>query len=423
MLILPLLAAVIVPGALLCPVRAVAQLWVDRPVGSIEVVGLRRTRPEVVLRELRVQVGAPLDWATARSDELRLLDTGLFADVRVEVRRDARMDRPALSIRVEERPAFALLPILEYDPEDGWSYGAYLADRNVRGRAERLSASAVWGDRRGAALGYARPWIFGRRLGLAASVFLSDQEKPTERIRERSSGVAWSVSPALDYTSRVSLFGGVEDTRTRPSAQDELHPPPREREDHRWLGLQHSRDTRDYRVRAREGTLLRANATLHGGVLGGDADFVRYGLDALVVLPTPLRGAATLASRASFSDGPVPTYLRQTLGGVNTLRGHPQGQYGGESRWFAWVEERVPLLDRRTVHALGRTLDYALDLAAFIDAGAIWDGDALRNGEVRALWGGGVGLRAVVPWVDLVRFDVATDGERVEVYAVGGLRL
>ena len=400
-----------------------ARLWVDRPLESIEVEGLERTDPRVVRRELRVRAGEEVDWDRVESDRLRLLDTGLFADVRTDVRRDSQSSRPVLIFRLEERPSVALLPLLQYDPEDGWSYGVYLGDRNFRGRAERLAVSGLWGDKRGAALGYAVPWLAKRRIGLGASLFISDQEKSTERIRERKYGVAWSISPARDYQRRVSFFSGQEQARTRPLDAEDPLAPPREREDHRWVGLQLSMDTRDYRVQARHGVVLRTSLTQHGGPLGGDADFVRYGMDALVTVPTPRETAFTLASRAQISDGPVPTYLRQNLGGVNTLRGYPQGQFGGESRWIGWAEERIPLLGRRTFRALGRNLDVALDLAFFADIGAIWDRNALLDGDVRGRWGAGGGLRMIVPWVDLARIDVGTDGEHVEIYAVGGIRL
>ena len=211
-----------------------ARLWVDRPIEVIEVSGLGRTREFVIRRELRAESGSPVDWSAVESDRLRLLDTGLFADVRTEVRRDSAEGRPVLTYTLEERFAFALLPLLEYDPEEGWSYGVYFADRNFRGRAERLSARGAWGERRGAAVGYGVPWVAGRRIGLGVSLFISDSEKSTERIRQRKYGVAWSVSPARDYQRRATLFGGQEQARTRPI--DELDPeaPPRESEDHRW---------------------------------------------------------------------------------------------------------------------------------------------------------------------------------------------
>ncbi|MEZ4648777.1 MAG: BamA/TamA family outer membrane protein [Candidatus Eisenbacteria bacterium] len=399
------------------------RLWVDRPLEAVEVVGLDRTRDFVVRRELRAESGSPVKWSEVESDRLRLLDTGLFADVRTEVRRDSAEGRPVLTYALEERFALALLPRLDYDPEEGWSYGLYFTDRNFRGRAERLSARGAWGQKRIAAVGYGIPWVAGRRLGLGLSLFISDSEKSREEIRQRKYGVAWSVSPARDYARRASLFGGQEQARTRPIDASDPEAPPRESEDHRWLGLQLSLDTREYRVQARGGQVVRVAATQHGGFLGGDAEFVRYNLDGLLVLPTPGNTSFAVASRASLSDGHVPTYLRQSLGGVNTLRGYEQSEFGGESRWIGWAELRVPVLAKRTFRAYGRIFDVAADLTAFTDVGSIWDGDALMRGEVEALWGGGVGLALFVPWVDIARIEVGTDGDRVQVYAVSGLRL
>ncbi len=151
----------------------------------------------------------------------------------------------------------------------------------------------------------------------------------------------------------------------------------------------------------------------------------RYALDALLVFPTGGESAFTAGTRAAWSRGAVPRYLRMTLGGVNTLRGHAQGEYGGESRWLGWLEQRFPLLPKRTREVWkGRyTVDFTVDWAVFADAGSIWDGDALQDGQAVARFGGGAGLRIVAPLVRLIRLDVATDGRRVRVYATGGVRL
>ena len=71
-------------------------LWIDRPLLAVEIEGLRRTRPLVVLRELSARVGAPLDWNRLERDRMRLLDLGLFASVAFVPRRDRDRDGPIL---------------------------------------------------------------------------------------------------------------------------------------------------------------------------------------------------------------------------------------------------------------------------------------------------------------------------------------
>jgi hypothetical protein len=94
-------------------------LWIDRPLAAVEIRGLQRTRPLVVLREVSVHVGEPLDWSRLERDRLRLLDLGLFAGVDLVPRRDRALDRPALEIRVRERPGFVALPTLSWEEGQG----------------------------------------------------------------------------------------------------------------------------------------------------------------------------------------------------------------------------------------------------------------------------------------------------------------
>lgn len=400
-------------------------LWVDRPLARVEIVGLRKTRPHVVRREITQGAGDTLRWKRVERDRRRLLDLGLFADISVSAHRDSTLGRPVLTYRLSERPTFLALPILEYDPEDRFSYGAYVFEQNFRGRGEHVGLSGRLGGRKGVAVGYAVPWILGHRIGAGFQLFSTEGKKRTEGIYETSRGFGLQISPSASYATRLGVSAGVEDTRTRPLHPDDPDHPPRERDEHRWLGVGVSADTRDYRFEPTGGFVLAAGATQNGGPIGGTTDFRRYHLDALRVFGTGGRSALTVGTRMLWSDGPVPRFLRINLGGINTLRGHPQGELGGESRWIGWIEQRVPVLAKHTFSVLGGRyrVDYTVDAAAFFDAGTIWEKDELLEGKARARWGGGVGLRLIVPLAQIVRFDAATDGKEIRFYGAAGMRL
>jgi outer membrane protein assembly factor BamA len=183
-------------------------------------------------------------------------------------------------------------------------------------------------------------------------------------------------------------------------------------------------DTREFRARPHEGSRLGASVAAHGGVLGGDVDFERYGFDCLRVFPTGREAALTAASRLSWSRGSVPRYLRLGLGGAATLRGYDEGEFGGESRWYGWCEERFPLLRQRTIPIWRKySFRFVVDGACFLDGGAIWDRNALEKGRARARWGAGAGLRLLAPIFRLLSLDVATNGRKLRAYALAGLRL
>ena len=85
----------------------------------------------------------------------------------------------------------------------------------------------------------------------------------------------------------------------------------------------------------------------------------------------------------------------------------------------------MPLLPRRTLRfeRIGRTIDLTVDGAAFVDVGTVWDDDELQRGEAAVQVGGGLGLRILLPFVQVLRLELSTDGEEVRVDGAGGIRL
>lgn len=396
----------------------------DRSLARIELLGLDHTRAVVVTRELSARVGFPLDPRALERDRLALLDLGIFARVLVRAHRDSTTGCPILRIEVAERPTSYALPIAEYDPETELSYGGIYESSNFRGRRESLRAGAVFGGRRSYFFGYGAPWVAGHRLGIGVSLYDSDTPKPTERIREARTGMALELRPGKTRNAGFLLAPLWEEVRTRPRDRNDPDPPPRESDEHRSLLLGAFRDSRSFRLRATQGTMVSVTAARHGGVLRGDVDLWRSTLDLLQVLGTGRESGLTLASRLVYTRGDVPRYLRLNLGGAYTLRGYDHGRYGGESRWIGWVEERFPILAKRTFRwpRSTREIDLTIDGVAFTDAGVIWDGREFEQGHADVRFGGGAGLRAYLPLVGVLRLEAAY-GDGFRVHASSGIRL
>ncbi|MBK8230524.1 MAG: BamA/TamA family outer membrane protein [Candidatus Eisenbacteria bacterium] len=390
----------------------------------IEIAGLARTRPEVIRRELWHRAGRPVDLARLGDDRDYLLDLGLFAQVLHRVRRDPATDRPVLVLTVAERPTFLALPTVDWDPENRFSYGVLASEDNLHGRGEALRLQGRIGGIRELSLGYGRRWTFDRRLGFSSSAYWIREKKTTEEIRETRRGLSCVLSPRRGRGSGIALNPGWERAESEP-LQEADSARGRESDDHRWLGATVFDDTRHYRIRATHGRYVGLGLTRHGGPLGGDTDFWRGSVDLLGVVPTGGESGLTIATRLLWSEGTVPRYLRLNLGGTSTLRGYAHGEFGGDSRWIGWVEQVVPLLPRRTLRfeRIGRTIDLTVDGAAFVDVGTVWDDDELQRGEAAVQVGGGLGLRILLPFVQVLRLELSTDGEEVRVDGAGGIRL
>lgn len=412
-------------GAAPAEPAALPRLWVDRPLLRIELEGLRRTRPEVVLRELSARTDRPVEWQGLDRDRLRLLDTELFASVDLRARRDRASDRPVLTVTVRERPSVLALPTGEYSEEDGITLGAAAQDLNFRGRAEHAGVAGAWGGRRYGTAWWSTRWVFERRLPLGLSASRSRRTNEAEgTIEDRASG-GLALAPTRGPSLSFPCGAGAEAVKTRRDPQAGLGLVSAERDDHRWLSAGVRWDNRGYRARAERGLVLGAGVAAHGGLLGGTTSLEQYLLDAAVVRPTGRGSALTFASRLVLSRGGVPSYLRMGLGGSSTLRGSAPNRWRGENRWVGWVEERIPLLGRRTLTLGGGrwTLDLTVDGALFADAGAIWEDGEDRTARPRLHGGGGAGLRLVVPFVSVLNLDVATDGESFRLHTSTGVRL
>lgn len=405
-------------------------LWVDRPLLRVEVLGLRHTQAAVIDRELSASPGTPLDWARLECDRLRLLNHGIFASLEMQARRDPESDRPVLWIEVEERPSFLILPTLDYDPEQGFLYGGEASTINLGGRAQRAGLSGRWGGARHLSAWFSTPWIAGRRLGTGVSAYTSRSHNEPEELLQKPTGFSLSLSPTVGPELAFPLQIGFESIRTRRAREDPdgdlIYLEPRERtDDHRFVQVGVWSDTRGYRARARSGRLVAASMTQHGGILGGTLGFEHYRCDLLAVLGTGKTSAITAASRLVLSRGPVPRYQRLTLGGTQTQRGFRQGEFRGDSRWIGWIEQRIPLVPTQRSLILGGryTVDLTLDGAVFLDAGSIWEDHELEGGKARMRLAGGAGLRLIAPLVEVLSLDVATDGKHLRVSAGSGVRL
>ena len=115
-------------------------------------------------------------------------------------------------------------------------------------------------------------------------------------------------------------------------------------------------------------------------------------------------------SLATLQTGEVgtslPEYLQFALGGANTVRGWSLGARTARNQFIGTLEYTYVLQPVRSFSVAGLNLYWGLQLAGFGDLGLAWnDRDDLTGSP--ALDGYGAGLRVQVPFVDLIRIDVA----------------
>jgi len=162
-------------------------------IDNIFIIGNRRTKETIILRELTVKKGMLLyqpDLAKHLvADQLKIYNTRLFNSVKISTL-DLSPDKVDVVVQVDERWYTFPIPILKFADLNfnDWiqtqnrdlsrlNYGMKFAQYNVRGRNEKLKLSAQFGFTRNYALSYRIPYIDpSQKNGLEVNVGYSERK-------------------------------------------------------------------------------------------------------------------------------------------------------------------------------------------------------------------------------------------------------
>jgi outer membrane protein assembly factor BamA len=400
------LAAILLIGAVCgtLPHAAFAQAtdpMDGRVVKAIRVSGLRNLMPEVVERHLATRVGAPFRRATLAADQRRLDELRLFTSVLLEPRLEN--DEVILDVTVTE--TLRLLPtvILRVTDENGVSAGAGLRGINLLGRGTQTSVAAYFGGETGVAATFdgttITPGTWARHLGFS----YSDRENELYDFDERATSVDARLARNWQHGVRTGVAAEVLAIDTGDSGQSlsadgtDVIP---------TLGAFLTVDTLDSSTNPRAGSWVEVQVDR----LFGNAHSWTFTLDGRVFQPLFNRHGLGLFGLASFQTGEVgtdlPEYLQFALGGANTIRGWSLGSQRGRNQFIGTLEYTYVLQPVRAFTVAGLNLYAGLQLAGFGDLGLAWNDRSDRE-SAPVLDGYGFGLRILVPFVDLIRLDVA----------------
>lgn len=161
-------------------------------ISAINISGNKKTRNQIITRELDIQPGDTLLIANLPAilerNRLQLLNTGLFTMATMNVK-DWDTERGAISVAIEVNENWYLYPIPVFELADRnfnvwWqdqgrsldrvNFGLRFVHTNITGRADILKAVAQYGYTRKYELEYTIPFINRKQtIGLKANVFYS----------------------------------------------------------------------------------------------------------------------------------------------------------------------------------------------------------------------------------------------------------
>jgi outer membrane protein insertion porin family len=369
-------------------------------IRNIEVLGMSKTRPEVVYREIELRRGDLYDKSKVYNSQRRIYALGFFSMLKVEMLRqepdslDLVFNVRELKSRILNFGAGITLPFSFLV-----SFG--LEELNLANIGHRINISPLFKiniDREWEAKvegRYTLPYItpLGLKFSVLPFIWFEEKNEFSRHTRGNefritkvfSEDVAFNISHQFKYV-RIEPKVTLPDTIKGVTNS---------------VRLQFLMDRRDEFFNPSRGVYLLPMVEFAGGIFGGENDFVRLEAEERFFF---LLLDNTLAQRFKFGvlipRNGVSIYEKYYLGGQYSLRGYPERSLGPDSIG----EERYGniLLNLNLEYRI--RLPFNFGLVGFFDAGYIDNEIHLMESDYLKMTAG-LGLRYFTP-IGPLRLDV-----------------
>jgi outer membrane protein assembly factor BamA len=367
---------------------------------AIVVNGLQHIREQVVLEQLDVRVGDKFEDELIQRNIQRLDRLGVFS--RIDI--DATPETGGVRLTVSVAETLRVLPAVSIgvSDADGVSAGPTVRLLSIRGRPHEISMTARFGGSTLVEFKETSPYLYSRRLWHSVRGTFEDRQNTLDDFGQQSVEVDGQIGARFSARSKIGAWFNLY------TVSSDVPGKTLSSSDRDWFigsGALYEYDTRDLPTNPTRGWWNSADFLWRAG----SGSYVTMNLDARRYQPIVDRQTLVLSSLLTLQTGTlgqdVPIYGDYSLGGENTIRGWPFGSRRGKNQFINTVEYRYVLVPTRNLRVFGINLYGGLAAAVFGDLGAVWsDPDELLD---RFIGGGGIGLRIVFPFVNLVRLDLA----------------
>jgi len=386
---------------------------------SVAITGHSVTKDYIIWREIETRKGDTLDVKVLAADFIRLENLGIFSSIAISLR---KVGEDAVYVGFELREMPWLVPSLriKYTEQDGFSVGPSLVSVNLFGRAMYASGYAVFGGTNQFAITYRWPWITADHLSVDVWTALLDRFDNLNEFKENSFELRPWMGIFLGRRGRAKATIGLfrmNSDRDGITLSDD-------RTDRFWrAGLALGFDSRDSWRQTENGWWFEALAGHATGVGDRPGNWYRGEVDIrrwLRIVPNHFISAGVLfSSNTGTVDESFPSYFMYRLGGSNSIRGYDIEKLGkelfGQNQFIFTTEYQYTFMPLREFEFFNRwTASGGMGVAVFADYGDAWnndDGFDFNHGR----FGAGVGLRLLVPGINVIRLDLAI-GESGEVF-------
>jgi translocation and assembly module TamA len=369
--------------------------------GATEIVGIEEVKRAYVERRLAWDEGDLYDSRKLLATQKALVDSNLFATVRVTPAQTVGEDgRIGIKIDLGERRPRTIGGGIYYDSSLGPGVRAFWEHRNLFGEGERFHVEGRLGTEQMAALAeFLRPDFLIRDLDLRSQIALSEEH--SDAYDDRRATAFTGVIRRFDPT----LTGGAGIEFQQAHVRDDRGP-----EDYTVLDwpLFLRRDDTDDLLNPTRGTRLGLTVTPYHSIDGTDLNFVgirgtasgyqRLGESDRFILA----GFGNIGSLDGVSLGDLPRDLRLYAGGGGSVRGYGYQQAGPLD---ANNDPRGGLSSLEMGIELRAKITETIGIVTFFEGGSVFD-TAYPDPTERLFWGTGAGIRYYSP-IGPLRFDIA----------------
>ena len=384
-------------------------------VSEVTHSGNSFTKDYVINREIQHPINAPLDSSIAIQDRNRLINLGIFAEVKWKV-----VPLEDFSYRLEyqiiENSKFfggrfigAALPA--YEEDLGWSFGGGGQLRNFRGRNESIGFAFSRGGRNTFGFQFSNPWISGDHVSLDGDLAIMDYSHPFLAYDIQINTVELNIGRYFGDKIKTSIGFELEDWNFIASDSSSKY---------KYFAPQgfFVYDTRDIYSNPTKGILFRQSFYSRLDLKKENENnftwFQSIGFYQNLTKTNksnPLLLAFGFKSKTNF--GSKDMRFQSVLGEVNTVRGwsypsrvdfaNEKNSYRfGYHTFITSIELRKVVVPRMPIDDL---YEFGFNVAYFIDVGYIGKNDFFDVFGEDPLVGTGISLQFQLPFVSVIRLE------------------
>ncbi|NLY75198.1 MAG: BamA/TamA family outer membrane protein [Firmicutes bacterium] len=412
------------PGVDLEPDGTVNLELMELKYGKTVVLGLVKTKEQVVRRELSFKEGDIIDYNELGEDYARLTRLRLFDSIDMRWEKSLDPEKMDLVIEVQEALTGTFEAGVSYGEQTG-NIGGFLkfTEGNLMGLGQSVSIDVSFdSDSDNIQFTFYEPWLDDKHTSFGLSLWNSETEfdstlggwsdelNGVHEIDLDQTGISLSFGRQFwkDTTARLKLNFEENIINEIRNQKDEVVPRPEEETLkhplHFWDNSVALEIIRNKLVYADSqfvsgGKYYYGGYTVAGNILGGEFNYNKYMLEGkwFKTLAKDLVWGARL--QGTYLTGDYPDYNRLYLGGMYKLRGYDGDRYADP--------ENAKLIGNQTV-LFNTELRYRLPMNRNIELVLFYDAGCVDNTNTADNYG--FGVRVNIPFLGMLRFDQAWGG-------------